>query len=303
MASSKLPAFQFYPSDWRSDIKVQSLSFHDKGIWWEMLMVMHESEERGKLVMNGKPMPDEMVAKLISCDLKTYRKCLSSLLLLGVCYLENGVIFNKRMVKDEEIRKVRKSAGSLGGNPVLLNQTDKQDVNQNGSKEPSKNQPLHSSTSSSTTNTNNTIPVSDETCTLDFYTDSIDSSKIEDVSAYIKKKKPTFHKPYLDLWSLFAKKYKVADVKKMTDKRKNWLNARLRDKDFDFTKILSEVKSQSFALDGAWFGFDWLIQNDTNYVKVLERKYETREGARQTEEEIKKNVNREVGTHDKEFGG
>lgn len=83
-------------------------------------MVMHESEERGKLVMNGKPMSDETVARLISCDLKTYRKCLSTLLHLGVCYQdEDGIIFNKRMIKDEELRCIRKEAGSLGGNPKL----------------------------------------------------------------------------------------------------------------------------------------------------------------------------------------
>ena len=49
----KLPAMQFYPGDWRKDIGVQSLSFHDRGVWFEMLMLMHGSERRGVLVLNG----------------------------------------------------------------------------------------------------------------------------------------------------------------------------------------------------------------------------------------------------------
>lgn len=58
----KLPAFQFYPGDWRKDPGVQSLSFHDRGVWHEMLCLMHESEERGKLTLNGSGREEQRCA-------------------------------------------------------------------------------------------------------------------------------------------------------------------------------------------------------------------------------------------------
>lgn len=129
---SKLPAIQFYPQDWRKDIKVQSLSFHDRAIWFEMLLLMHESEERGKLVLNGKPMTNEMIARLIGCEFKVFRKSLENIINVGVVYLDDElVLYNKRMVKDEYIRQVRKRAGGNGGNPNLVRNLVKQKDNQN----------------------------------------------------------------------------------------------------------------------------------------------------------------------------
>ena len=51
----KVPSIQFYPADWRKDPGVQALTYEERGIWIEILFLMHESEERGKLTLNGKP--------------------------------------------------------------------------------------------------------------------------------------------------------------------------------------------------------------------------------------------------------
>lgn len=122
--SSKLPAFQFYPGDWRKDMGVQSLSFHDRGVWWEMLCLMHGSERRGVLVLNGQAMSDETIARLLGLDKQILTTTLTILLTSGVASRddETGAIYCRRMVRDEYIRKVRSEAGSRGGNPVLLKQ-------------------------------------------------------------------------------------------------------------------------------------------------------------------------------------
>lgn len=133
----KLPAIQFYPADWRTDIGVQSLSFHDRGIWFEMLCVMHESEQRGKLIHNGKPMSEESIARLIGCDIKSFRKALKNIIDSGVCSKDGDIIFNRRMVKDDELIQKRRACGSLGGNPKLkqnqkeVGNLDNQNPNQN----------------------------------------------------------------------------------------------------------------------------------------------------------------------------
>lgn len=126
---SKLPSIQFYPADWRKDPGVQSLSFHDKGVWLEILCLMHESEQRGKLLLNGNPMPDDALARLLGLDKQNLAKTLRTLLDFGVASRcpESGALINRRMVRDEALRKIRQEAGKLGGNPALL----KQNPNQN----------------------------------------------------------------------------------------------------------------------------------------------------------------------------
>ena len=124
----KLPAFQWYAGDWRKDLAVQSLSFHDRGVWREMLDLMHDSERRGVLVLNGRAMTDDQISRAIGLDNQSFNQTLGRLLTSGVASREEetGAIFNRRMVRDEEIRKIRTCAGLKGGNPNLLNQTPKQ---------------------------------------------------------------------------------------------------------------------------------------------------------------------------------
>jgi hypothetical protein len=119
----KIPAFQFYPADWRKDPSVQALSFNDRGVWFEILCIMHESSERGKLLLNGKPMPVEVLSRLLGLDKQALSRSLAKIIEMGVAKKdETGVLYSKRMVRDEEIRQIRHAAGVKGGNPALLKQ-------------------------------------------------------------------------------------------------------------------------------------------------------------------------------------
>jgi hypothetical protein len=136
--STRLPALQFYPSDWRNDLGVQSLSRHDRMVWFDLLMLMHESERRGVLVLNGRAMSDEMIAELIHLDNQTFNQIKNLLLTRGVASLEEGTgaLMNRRMVRDEDLRKIRKDAGKKGGNPVLVNQNTNQVDNHDANQKP-----------------------------------------------------------------------------------------------------------------------------------------------------------------------
>lgn len=120
----KLPALQFYVGDWRKDPGVQSLDYETRGIWLEILCIMHESEDRGKLMLNGKPMPMEALCRLLGLDNQNLTKALTKILEYGVASIDSNsqIIFSRRMVRDEDIRKTRKECGKLGGNPNLVNQ-------------------------------------------------------------------------------------------------------------------------------------------------------------------------------------
>lgn len=116
---NRAPSFQFYPADWRKDPGVQALDYFDRGIWFEILCIMFESEQRGRLILNGQRMPDEALARLLGLDNQKITTTLTRLIEYGVAKVEpdTGVIYNKRMVEDERLRKIRQESGSRGGNP------------------------------------------------------------------------------------------------------------------------------------------------------------------------------------------
>lgn len=95
---------------------------------------MHESEQRGKLLLNGKPMPEEALARLLGLDKQVLTKALTTILDTGVASREagTGALINRRMVRDEETRQKRAKCGKLGGNPILLKQNPTTVVNQIG---------------------------------------------------------------------------------------------------------------------------------------------------------------------------
>ena len=129
----KLPSIQFYPGDWRKDPGIQALTYEERGVWFEMLLIMFESSERGFLVLNGQKMPDEALARMLGLLNQEVNQIVSKLIAYGVAKVEDetGIIFCSRMVKDEVLRKTRSKAGKLGGNPNLLKQNPTTGVKQN----------------------------------------------------------------------------------------------------------------------------------------------------------------------------
>lgn len=162
----KLPAFQFYPGDWRKDPAVQSLDYTERGIWIELLCLMHESNTPGKLMIGGVPYPEDRLARTLGLIPEVMGKVISTLITLGVAQrcTETGAVMSARMVRDREIHQKRAEVGKLGGNPNLQKgkpnpyytrdkQKDNQVVNQ---KDNQKITPSVSSSSSSSES--NTLP-------------------------------------------------------------------------------------------------------------------------------------------------
>lgn len=111
----KRPAFQFYPADWRKDVQLRSCSLAARGLWMDLICVMHECEPYGHLTTNGKPMTPEQIVNQIGGNVATVRKLLAELVENGVArQTETGIIYNKRMVHDEQVRNARASGGKAG---------------------------------------------------------------------------------------------------------------------------------------------------------------------------------------------
>lgn len=117
MSEPKLPALQFYTGDWRKDPCVQSLDHEHKGVWIDLLCIMNETSERGRLVLpGGSAMPDDAIARNLGIDLAKWKQIRSTLLVLGVASQDgDGVLYNRRIVRDEAIRRSRREAGRQGG--------------------------------------------------------------------------------------------------------------------------------------------------------------------------------------------
>ena len=111
---AKLPSFQFYPGDWLKDPDLRICSLAAKGLLIDMLCYMHESQERGVLLVRGKPLSDVHIARLFGGG--DTREALAELIDNGVIVRrEDGALYSKRMVRDEHIRQERTKAGAQGG--------------------------------------------------------------------------------------------------------------------------------------------------------------------------------------------
>lgn len=116
----KLPAIHFYPGDWLRD-HVAGCSLGAQGLWLRMMILMHDSERYGHLCLNGSPIPPESLARRCGCDsLAQYESLLAELESATVPSRTNsGVIYSRRMVRDDRKRKDGVTYGKQGGNPKL----------------------------------------------------------------------------------------------------------------------------------------------------------------------------------------
>src|ERR1044072_175578 len=99
------------------------------------------------------------------------------------------------------------------------------------------------------------------------------------LAEFIREKKPGFIEPYADLWNLSAIGTGLPTISErgLTDSRIKKLKTRLKEPAFDFLKILDEIK-KSGHLRGenarGWkVDFDWILENDSQYIKIIEGRY------------------------------
>ena len=89
----------------------------------------------------------------------------------------------------------------------------------------------------------------------------------------------TSYDEYLNLWNEFATKNNKPKIAKLSDSRKKKIALRLKEyknllEIFKFVLVKSE--KSNFLLNGDFYTFDWLVENDTNILKVYEGKYDNK---------------------------
>ena len=113
---TKLPHMPLYYKDWMADANLARCSLQAKGTWIELLCLMWDCEERGKLASVGTPWTLTDICQAVRGSASAVEESISELTAKNVLKLDdNGCYYNSRMVKDEVIRKIRAKSGSKGG--------------------------------------------------------------------------------------------------------------------------------------------------------------------------------------------
>lgn len=109
--SATHPWMKFYPRDWRGDQTLRIVSLAARGLWIECLSIMHEARPYGHLVVNGKPVEADVLARLVGSSEAEVIALRDELLAAGVADLgRNGVLVSRRMVRDENRAKKGRKA-------------------------------------------------------------------------------------------------------------------------------------------------------------------------------------------------
>lgn len=133
--SARLPAFQFYPADWASNSKLRRCTHEEKGIWIDVMVILHGEDEYGLVKW-----PLHELAAAVGSTVKKLRGLVTKGVLKGA---DKGLVepfiytprsgrkdgepvtlipeqdgplwYSSRMVKDAHIRRVRGAATRFGG--------------------------------------------------------------------------------------------------------------------------------------------------------------------------------------------
>lgn len=106
------PSMQFYPRDWLAHPGLRMCSLAARGLWIDMMSLMHSGEPYGYLTHKGKDILPPVLARLVGVPLSELEGYLHELIDHGVVsQAEGGTFFSGRMVKDEHNRQVRAAGG------------------------------------------------------------------------------------------------------------------------------------------------------------------------------------------------
>ena len=114
------PWMKFYPQDWRADERLRLCSLSARGLWLEMMAIMHRATPYGHLLIGG--------ISPSAAQLATQVGAAAADVIAGLRELEDasvyskdeaGVIYSRRMVRDHQKAETARQNGKNGGNPAL----------------------------------------------------------------------------------------------------------------------------------------------------------------------------------------
>ena len=108
--AGKAPGFYLYVGDLEREL--QALTAPAQALWTRMLLKMHEAPRRGFLEhSSGLPFTIAELARLVGVTVLGASKILEEMRRVGTFSEVDGVILNRRMVRDTKLSEIRRQAG------------------------------------------------------------------------------------------------------------------------------------------------------------------------------------------------
>ncbi len=116
------PWVKFYTGDWRSDPALKICSLAARGLWIEMICLMHEAHPYGHLLVNGLSPTDTQLGVLVGAAPEQIAAMLGELESAAVfSRTRAGVIYSRKLTRMAKKAATARNNGRLGGNPTLGN--------------------------------------------------------------------------------------------------------------------------------------------------------------------------------------
>jgi len=123
MALRDQPYIPLYVQDFLTDEKLNMCSAASQGVYIKLMCIFHKQEPYGGILLKQKDKQKEStclnfaykLAKLLPFDVLTIESAICELLDENVLSLDDDFLYQKRMVKDNEISNIRSNSGKLGG--------------------------------------------------------------------------------------------------------------------------------------------------------------------------------------------
>lgn len=119
------PWMKFYTSDWRADPQLRMCSMAARGLWVEMICLMHEAHPYGHLLVNGQALTDTQLGALVGASPEQIAALLGELETAGVfSRTRAGVIYSRKLSRMAKKAATARNNGRKGGNPSITKQRE-----------------------------------------------------------------------------------------------------------------------------------------------------------------------------------
>jgi len=123
MALRDQPYFPLYVQDYLTDEKLNMCMASSQGVYIKILCLFHKSDSYGGILLKQKDKQDKNIvinfakklAKLLPFEYDIIVESLEDLIEEKVLIIDNDFIYQKRMIKDNELSLKRANAGKKGG--------------------------------------------------------------------------------------------------------------------------------------------------------------------------------------------
>lgn len=123
MSKRNQPYLPLYVQDYLTDEKLNMCSLSSQGVYIKIMCILHKSDEYGTILLKQKDKQNQnkclnfarKLSKLLPIQVDDLKNAINELIEEGVLTIDGDKLYQKRMVKDNDISAKRSEAGKKGG--------------------------------------------------------------------------------------------------------------------------------------------------------------------------------------------